>query len=109
MFNTFGDLPPGSPPEVVIESPGDGEILPWYQASTAFGHGTLEPGEVTPVEYLWTVTQNGVEKEIGYDYFITWTQADTAFQGKFVLTLYVRDDDGVGKDSITLESYPPPK
>lgn len=104
-----GDLPPGSPPDVVIESPGDGEILPWYQTSTAFGHGTLEPGEDTPVEYLWTVTQNGVEKEIGYDYFINWTQADTAFQGKFVLTLYVRDDDGVGKDSITLESYPPPK
>lgn len=55
------------------------------------------------------MTQNGIEKEIGYDSFITWTQADTAFQRKFVLTLYVRDDDGVGKDSVTLESYPPPK
>jgi subtilisin family serine protease len=105
----IGDLAAGSPPEVVIESPGDGEQISWYQPTNAIGQGTLEPGEDSPVEYLWTVTQNGVEKEIGYDYFITWTQADTAFQGKFLLTLYVRDDDGWGKDSISLESYPPPK
>jgi hypothetical protein len=108
---TVGVPPANSPPVVVINQPGDGDVVQPDDLVTLSGTAIDPDGQVTPT-VAWTAKVGAApEVPLGNTPTISWTPSDQVPNAcsfvQVVLRLYATDPDGTSSDAITVSvQYP---
>lgn len=103
-------IPPNSPPIVVIHRPDPGVVLNTGAPATAEAEATLEPGEVTPVTYEWTLTDPRGTRVLGATLTVQFTCSNPGPSGSRedqTLTFTAQDNDGSASESVAFECERP--